>query len=226
MTDMAELLGACPPTEPPDQEAIFRRVAEALTRDGFAIIPDAVDPKLLLALRARIDDLGRDAFERAGIGRAQDQMQNDFVRRDEIHWLERGDPTEAQWLAWVDGLRDTLNRRLFLGLFSYEAHFAHYAPGAFYKRHVDAFRGEANRVLSTVLYLNEGWQHADGGQLVLYPEHGSEALARVDPAMGTLVVFLSEEFPHEVLPATRHRYSIAGWCRVNTSTAERIDPPR
>lgn len=223
---MTEIVGACPPTDPPDQEAIFRRITEALTRDGFAIIADAVDPDLLAALRSCVEHLGSDAFERAGIGRAQDQMHNDFVRRDEIHWLERSDPVEAQWLSWVDALRDHLNRRLFLGLFSYEAHFAHYAPGAFYKRHVDAFRGEANRVLSTVLYLNPGWQHADGGQLVLYAEEGNEALAKVNPDMGTLAVFLSEEFPHEVLPAARHRYSIAGWCRVNSSTAERVDPPR
>lgn len=197
-----------------------------MTHDGFAIITDAVEPELLEALRARIDDMDRADFERAGIGRATDQMQNDFVRRDEIHWLERNEPTEAAWLAWVDALREHLNSRLFLGLFSYEAHFARYAPGAFYKRHVDAFRGEANRVLSTVLYLNEGWQHADGGHLVLYPEHGAAPLAKVTPAMGTLVVFLSEEFPHEVLPAARNRFSIAGWCRVNSSTADRVDPPR
>lgn len=35
--------------------------------------------------------------------------------------------------------------------------------------------------------------------------------------LGTLVVFLSEEFEHEVLPAKRDRYSIAGWFRVNPS---------
>jgi len=223
---MVELLGACPPTEPPDQETIFRRIAEALARDGFALVADAVDVEILMALRSRVEHLGQDGFTAAGIGRAQDQMHNDFVRRDEIHWLERSDPAEALWLDWINALREYLNRRLFLGLFSYEAHFAHYAPGAFYKRHVDAFRGEANRVLSTVLYLNEGWQHADGGQLVLYPENGTEPLTKADPVMGTLAVFLSEEFPHEVLPATRHRYSIAGWYRVNASTAGRADPPR
>ena len=45
------------------------------------------------------------------------------------------------------------------------------------------------------------------------------------PSFGSVAIFLSEEFPHEVLPATRDRYSIAGWFRVNTSTADRIDPP-
>ena len=96
----------------------------------------------------------------------------------------------------------------------------------FYKRHVDAFRGQANRVLTTVLYLNHDWLPTDGGQMVLYPETGDGELARIEPAMGTLAVFLSEEFPHEVLPANRDRFSIAGWYRVNASTADRPDPPR
>lgn len=62
-----------------------------------------------------------------------------------------------------------------LGLFSFESHFAHYAPGAFYKTHVDAFKGQANRVLSVVYYLNEAWGAKDGGEMVLYsdtqPDH-------------------------------------------------------
>ena len=33
------------------------------------------------------------------------------------------------------------------------------------------------------------------------------------PRGGTLVVFLSDRFPHEVLPARRERLSLAGWFR-------------
>ena len=81
-------------------------------------------------------------------------------------------------------------------------------------------------MLSTVLYLNRSWRAQDGGELLLYPEAGEQPLLRLTPALGTLAVFLSEAFPHEVLPAGRDRYSIAGWFRVNTSTASRVDPPR
>jgi SM-20-related protein len=35
----------------------------------------------------------------------------------------------------------------------------------------------------------------------------------VVPAGGCLVVFLSGEVPHEVLPATRERLSLTGWFR-------------
>ncbi|HDX9011350.1 TPA: 2OG-Fe(II) oxygenase, partial [Aeromonas dhakensis] len=51
-------------------------------------------------------------------------------------------------------------------------------------------------------------------------------LMDVSPRGGRLVLFLSEEFPHEVLPANQERYSIAGWFRVNGSGNGRLDPPR
>jgi SM-20-related protein len=37
---------------------------------------------------------------------------------------------------------------------------------------------------------------------------------------------LSEDHLHEVLPTQRDRYSIAGWYRVNSSNANRVDPPK
>ena len=113
-----------------------------------------------------------------------------------------------------------------LGLYSFESHFAVYQPGAFYKRHLDAFKGQANRVLSLVTYLNPDWQEADGGQLVIYTSEEDKTGIRVLPKFGTVVVFLSEEFPHEVLPATRSRSSIAGWYRVNGTIGDVIDPPQ
>jgi SM-20-related protein len=61
---------------------------------------------------------------------------------------------------------------------------------------------------------------------VIYPEEHTEDTVVVTPLMGTIAIFLSEEFPHEVLPATRDRFSIAGWFRVNNSTAQRVDPPK
>lgn len=42
--------------------------------------------------------------------------------------------------------------------------------GAYDKRHYDAFRGEANRILSVVTYLNPAWGNTDGGELVLYSD--------------------------------------------------------
>ncbi len=64
----------------------------------------------------------------------------------------------------------------------------------------------------------------DGGELVIH--RAGDAELRVAPRFGTLAVFLSEEVEHEVLPASRPRYSVTGWFRINGSIAGEIDPPR
>ncbi|QQD18130.1 2OG-Fe(II) oxygenase [Spongiibacter nanhainus] len=204
---------------------LFDVIADGLTGRGFVVLPLALPPALSEALLLRVTSLGDEAFRRAGVGRERDFQLNRFVRSDEIRWLGSADPAEAQYLAWMEQLRQAINRRLFMGLFDYEAHFARYLPGAFYKKHIDAFKGRSNRVLSTVFYLNGGWQEADGGQLLIYGDDDS-VVSKVTPLMGTLVVFLSDSVPHEVLAAQRTRYSIAGWFRVNGSINAQIDPPR
>lgn len=204
----------------------YKQIEHDLLQSGVSIITDALPMGTIAPLLARIASLPEYEFKEAGIGRQQDHQQNQFVRRDHIHWLENTQPEEALWFEWMNGLKEHINRCLMMGLFSYECHFAQYQPGDFYKKHVDAFKGQANRILSTVLYLNPNWQSNDGGELIVYdPNDHDHILKTVTPSFGTLVVFLSEEFPHEVLAAERTRYSIAGWFRVNNSIFNRIDPP-
>lgn len=47
----------------------------------------------------------------------------------------------------------------------------------------------STRKVSTVLYLNEDWQKADGGQLVLYNKDDPNIITEVYPTAGTLVCF-------------------------------------
>jgi len=203
------------------------KMAEALVDTGWWCGDDVIPPELQRPLRQEIQALARaDSLARAGVGREEDFQIDRSVRRDRIHWLRRESAAQDQFLTLAEQMRQSLNRRLFLGLFEFEAHFAHYPPGAFYRRHVDSFRGAANRVLSTVTYLNHAWEDGDGGELMLYAENSDETLARIAPVGGRMVIFLSEELPHEVLPARRDRYSIAGWFRLNASIQGQIDPPR
>ncbi|MEX0618594.1 MAG: 2OG-Fe(II) oxygenase [Pseudohongiellaceae bacterium] len=220
-------MNAIPQLPLPADNPLMARAAAEIRRQGWCRLPDALPPELAQSLLLRAVKLRSTSFRRAGVGRHGDELINDFVRRDKIHWLDGRSPEQAAWLQWAEQSRAQLNRELFLGLFSFESHFAHYPVGGFYRKHLDAFKGEANRKLSVVLYLNPGWTTHDGGELVLYsPDIGAEEVARVTPLFGTLVMFLSEEFPHEVLPAHRDRYSIAGWFRINASHPERSDPPR
>lgn len=205
---------------------VFGRIAEAVGERGYTLIDAALPIALVDALFAEATGLDDATLSRAGIGRETAHQMNRFVRGDETCWLDPARPATGGLLAWMEQLRLAVNRRLFLGLFDYEAHFARYAPGAFYRRHRDAFAdGTTNRVLSTVLYLNPHWGPADGGELVLYGDDEQTVLDVVSPAYGRLAVFLSEGFPHEVLVTRRTRHSIAGWFRVNGSSMGRIDPP-
>ena len=196
---------------------LLNTIMNALRKDGYVVIDDALPASLVAALKQRILTIrNMGDLKEAGIGRRDDHTISRSIRQDSIHWMERSEPAEAGWLTAMEHLRGYANRELLLGLFEYESHFAHYPHGAGYKKHYDAFKGQSNRVLSTVYYLNENWQSGDGGELVIY-DADDQLIETVQPVLNRLVVFLSEEFPHEVLPAKNHRYSIAGWFRVNNS---------
>ena len=208
------------------EETLFGAIADDIEAQGYSVRPGARPEEIANSLFDHQQHLSPAMYTDAGIGRGELYFRNEFVRTDEICWISGDSHAGALWLRWAARLQDYLNRRLFLGLFSFESHFAHYAAGDYYKRHYDALRGQANRVLSMVAYLNPAWTSVDSGELILYVDDRDRTGTRILPLYGTVVVFLSEEFPHEVLPANRDRYSVAGWFRVNTSVTNRIDPPR
>jgi len=192
-------------------------IASLLSQQGWCVYPDFLDPDTVAALRQAGERAWRTGRLRpAGVGRGENLQIMPEVRSDQVLWLDPAhcDETLGSYFAALEVLRLNLNRDLCLGLFDYEAHLAVYPPGSFYRKHLDQFRGIGSRILTTTFYLNHNWQPAHGGQLRLYTDVG-DAGRYVDilPAAGTLVCFLSADFLHEVLPATRERLSITGWFR-------------
>jgi SM-20-related protein len=192
-------------------------IAEALATQGWSVVEKFVSGELLRELGEEALALLRTGtLRQARIGTGQNLRVEPAVRGDRTLWLDPLQATRAQrdCLDALEALRQTLNRELQLGLFEFEAHFAAYPPGAFYRRHRDQQVGAGARVVSCVLYLNHTWSAEDGGQLRLYLEGSdTENYRDVLPAGGTLVCFLSQRFWHEVLPATRVRLSLTGWFR-------------
>ncbi|MEN0653989.1 MULTISPECIES: 2OG-Fe(II) oxygenase [Hyphobacterium] len=203
-------------------------LVEGLAERGWAAAEHALDAELVAALRARAQTLhARDAFDAGRVGRGDRLTGAPRIRRAEIAWLDGQDAAERRLLDGAEALRQTLNRELFLGLFEFESHFAHYPQGGFYRRHLDAFAGGVkSRVVSVVAYLNERWEDGDGGELAMWtnPDDMGEPVALIAPRPGTLVVMLSERIPHEVRPAARERWSLAGWFRVNPGVGGVLDP--
>jgi len=204
---------------------LFTQIADDLKMQGYSINLSALPLRLGRNLFDYLSEMNKKKFHPAGIGRDSKQIRNDSVRSDDICWITGESNGEREWLQWIAKMQIFINRRLFLGLFSFESHFSHYAIGDFYQRHVDAFKGETNRILSIVVYLSPNWNEGDGGELVLYESANDLEGLKINPVFGTVVVFLSEDFPHEVLVTTKNRYSIAGWFRVNSSAKEQVRPP-
>ncbi len=193
-------------------EQLYSKITDALVDDGYIIIENALNSELSIQLKSFASS--QTDFKQAGISGAGDLHLDTSRRRDKIYWLDEDASVQSEFLEFANGLKNYLNRELFLGLSYYESHFAIYEEGDFYEIHVDAFKNSKNRVVTTVYYLNDEWKESDGGELVVYDED-KNFLAKVLPKANTLVVFLSDKFPHEVLPAKRKRYSIAGWFRVD-----------
>jgi SM-20-related protein len=195
-------------------EDLLDEICVALANQGYCILDAAFPSELVQSLQLEARSLSSESYRLAGTGRQTELRIDPGIRSDRIAWVEQPGPAARCYLLLAEQLRIAINNRLFLGLFDYECHFACYEAGAFYGKHRDAFVGSRNRMVSTVLYLNEDWQQSDGGALVLYQEEGQAELARVSPVLNTFVLFLSEFFPHEVLPAQRPRYSLTGWFRL------------
>ncbi|HAS6982260.1 2OG-Fe(II) oxygenase [Vibrio parahaemolyticus] len=189
----------------------MNKLIDALATDGYYIWDDFLSKDEVTQLRDCIPD----NWKKARIGRNDDVTRIESIRSDKIQWLKpaMGQPI-ANYLSKMEEIRQEVNRHFFLGLFEYEAHFAKYEKGDFYQKHLDCFKGNENRRLTTVFYMNESWSEEDAGELVVYDLNDKE-IATIPPRGGRLLVFLSEQFPHEVLSTNAQRFSIAGWFRIN-----------
>ncbi len=193
--------------------ACLTRIVDDLAEHGWSLqpqfIPQTLTRKLAEECRLRA---AQGALAPAGVGRGAQQQVREGVRGDHIQWLDAGQhPACDDYLQALDELRMALNQGLYLGLEDFEGHFALYPPGAFYQKHVDRFRDDDRRAVSVVFYLNDEWQPEHGGALRLYLGNGE--IRDVLPQAGSLLVFLSADMPHEVLPASRDRLSLTGWFR-------------
>lgn len=188
-------------------------LVSALATHGFGVSDGFLSGEELADInRGFAQWLAAGNFRPAGIGGVASRQHNPHIRGDETWWFDLAAPPRelSGVLARIAELQQTLNRQLFLGLKDWEVHLAQYAPGAAYRKHLDRPAGTSARKLSLILYLNQAWDAADGGELVVYAKDHTE-LQRILPVGGRLVAFLSEDFPHEVLAARRPRRSLTGW---------------
>jgi SM-20-related protein len=192
------------------------KIIEDIAQQGYAVIEHFLNAEEINALVIYAKTLQTSGeMHKAKTGVAK--IETSSIRGDFIHWIEANQASseERTYLNAMHELQQALNQAYFLCLFELESHFAIYPPGSGYQKHLDQFIGKQERKISSVLYLNNHWQSEDGGALRIYLDKNDEAkFVDILPKAGTLVVFLSADFLHEVLPAKRERMSIAGWFRT------------
>ena len=153
-------------------------------------------------------------MKKAGIGKGQNLI-NESIRKDSIAWLDNDNSTSSQkkFLLAMNELQELVNRTLYLGIKSFECHYAHYQAGGFYKKHLDQHQNTNKRVLSSITYLNSP---QNGGELVIYKRDEPNVIeTKIKPEAGTMVCFLSDKIYHEVLETMDDRYSLTGWFRTD-----------
>ncbi len=199
-------------------EDLLDHISQEIYSNSYVVVDNFADQAFRKALlKEQTDLLNQGQFKKAAVGKGDQKQVRSEIRSDEVLWMDPTALSPLQAIFWekIEELKQVLNRRCFLGLKSFEGHFARYPIGSFYKRHLDQFHAVPHRIVTVILYLNESWTEVDGGQLRMYfpQEDGSERVEDVLPLGGRLVVFLSEEIPHEVLPTKKERISITGWLR-------------
>jgi SM-20-related protein len=177
---------------------------EQLGSKGFFTRPAFLGPELAGRVWAEARSL---PMRRARLRHGHDL--DDAVRTDETTWLTPEDTTGAlaQAVACFTALMQPLNEAAWLGLRTFELQLAHYPPGAHYDRHLDAFPGRDRRRVTAIVYLNPGWEPAQGGLLRL---HLSPPVL-LEPQLDRLVIFRSEVVEHEVLEARADRWALTAW---------------
>jgi len=194
--------------------------------DGEAVVVDGVfNIDFARALAAEVASIADSSLDKRGVSRSVlDAVGNDGqrVRGDLAGWFDASgtlnggktcaaDSLGALW-RWFEDLRLFLNQEAFLSLKRQDCQLARY-PGdgaARYQKHLDAFRDErgANRQITAMVYLNEGWTQDDGGCLRAWR---GDTPVDISPTLNRLVLFRSDLVVHEVLPPTRTRHAAAAW---------------
>lgn len=195
-------------------EQTFESLINSFISNKVGISENFLSPQLAADLKENLMNLYKDKqMLSAGTGNSQMVSHDKAVRSDVIYWLDKShnDAHENAFFVVMDAFISFLNSSCYTGITGYEFHYTLYEEGSFYKKHIDQFRNNGSRQYSMIIYLNNEWLPADGGQLTIH--HTGGVAQQIDPIGGKTVFFKSSELEHEVLITNKPRMSITGWLK-------------
>jgi SM-20-related protein len=194
-------------------QAIFDTLITSFIKDEVGIAENFLSLPLAAFLKQNLLALyNKEEMHSAGTGNNTMALQNKMVRSDKIYWLDplRENIHETAFFKLMDSFIKYLNATCYTGITGYEFHYTLYEKGSFYKKHIDQFKSDKSRAYSIIMYLNNHWQAADGGELCIHHKHN---LQHISPINGKCVFFKSSDLVHEVLLTHEPRLSITGWLK-------------
>jgi SM-20-related protein len=184
----------------------FDLIIDSFIENKIGIADQFMSNEMCANLKQNLQEL----LAQNGIGNDATIIKDKLFRSDKIYWLDRSHENriENNFLDMIDAFVLHLNSTCYTGITGHEFHYAVYEKGSFYAKHLDQFANNNSRKYSMILYLNDGWQEGDGGELCV---HHQDKLQHITPLNGKCVFFASNIIEHEVLLSNKQRMSITGW---------------
>jgi SM-20-related protein len=191
------------------------QIVQDILSFGWSYQQNVVDKLTLKSLAPLFET----EFLPAQVGSSLQRQRNVEIRGDLTKWLDPHDPPREihELVELLHRLKQEFNQRFYLGLKDVEFHLAKYPAGSFYKKHSDRFESDSSRSVTFIFYLHQEWNESLGGELVLYNKK-NEILKEILPDPGSMVIFMSEDFPHEVRICSAERRSFTGWIHTKILT--------
>jgi hypothetical protein len=208
------------------ERSVTPDAADALRRDGYAVVDGVFGTELADALRAETLALRRGGFMRPNAthlvtGAAQPPatllLEKRGIREAEAHALAGPGAAAAPRLVALSKERTLLTLlTVYLGASRAEALHnqvlkaqVNDGGAACFPLHFDTDPSLDARKVTALFYLNPDWQPAHGGELVLYPLPRGRVV--VEPRHDRMVLFAADSMLHRVLPSAAERVCFTLW---------------
>lgn len=207
-----------------EESIIWENRMDILSEFNYVVMDDFLPMQVLTNLKNYFSKKeALEKLDKAAIGVTGESKIINEIRGDYTFWLDKErDQENLHVFDTLEEVKMIINRYCYLSLSDYEFHLALYPIGSFYKKHLDQFKGRNNRMISMIIYLNEGWKNGDGGELKIYPE-GKESKI-IEPLENRCILFRSDVLYHEVLPTLKPRRSLTGWMLYQPSPLITVTP--
>ena len=134
----------------------YSSLCQELKEKGYCAWPNFLTEDEIRGARRDIELLAAEnSLTKAGIGRGQEHAKKAEIRGDWTYWFNDSESAEIRkaLLEKTAAIKEALNRNLFLGIKTFEGHYAKYPAGTHYLRHSDVFKNTDARVVCLFFFF-------------------------------------------------------------------------